>query len=168
MIKRHQRSRLRRIMRGYQALKRSGRLDRIAAVKQALTEHPLKFTDQDFSPVVMGRPSESCEIIVRQYLLTRCGGLNLNRALLLALGKKLGRVVFYLPREWREVLSKHGFEVAHLRSAWLWQLYVFALLLYGMVKIGKIALAGITSGKSIDTGKRLRYRSCKVDYCTLF
>lgn len=148
MIKKRQRSRLRRIMRGYETLKRSGRLDRIAAVKQALTEHSLKLTDQDFSRVVMGCGDESGEIIVRQYLLTRVGGLNLNCAILSALGKKQGRVVFYLPKEWREVLTLHGFEVAHLRSAVLWQLYVCAHLLYGVVKIGKIALAGVTSGKS--------------------
>lgn len=154
MIKKYQRSHLRRIMRGYRALKRSGRLDRIAAVKQALTEHSLKLTDQNFSRVVMGHGAESGEIIVRQYLLTRVGGLNLNRALLLAFGKKQGRVVFSLPRKWREVLSEHGFEVAHFRSAMLWQLYVCALLLYGAVKIGKIAFAGITSGKSTDPESR--------------
>jgi polysaccharide biosynthesis PFTS motif protein len=143
-------------MRGYQALKRSGQLARIAAVKQTLTNHSLILTSQDFSPVVMGRGAESSEIIVRQYLLARCGGLNLNRALLLALGKKQGRVVFYLPREWREVLTLHGFEVARLRSAVLWQLYVCAHLLYGVVTIGKIALAGITYGIVTDS-KRKNY-----------
>lgn len=138
-------------MRGYYSMKRAGRLDRITAVKQALTEDPLRLTRQDFSPVVMGQGAESGEIIVRQYLLTRVGGLNLNCALLLALGKKQGRVVFCLPKAWREVLSLHGFEVAHLRSAVLWNIYVCALLLYGVVKIGQIALAGITSGKCTDT-----------------
>lgn len=156
MIKRHQRCRLRRIMRGYQVLKRSGRLDRIAAVKQALTEHSLNLTDKDFSLVVMGCGAESGEIIVRQYLLTMAAGGNLNCALLSTLGKKQARVVFYLPKEWREILSQHGFEVANFRSAVLWQLYVCACLLYGMAKIGKIAFAGITSGKSIDP-KSKRY-----------
>lgn len=150
VIKRHQRSRLRRIMRGCQALKRSGQLDRIAVVKQALTEYPLSLTRQHFSPVVMGCGADSGEIIVRQYLLVRVGGLNLNCALLLALGNEQSSVVFPLPKEWRNVLTQHGFEVAHLRSAVLWQLYICALLLYGVVKIGKIALAGIISGKNVD------------------
>lgn len=149
MIKRHQRNRLRRLMRGYQTLRRSGGLGRIATAKQALTDHPLKLADRDFSTVVMGCGAESGEIIVRQYLLARVGGLNLNCALLLALSKKQGRVVFYLPKVWRGVLSQHGFEVAHLRSAVLWQLYVCAILLYGMVKIGKIALTGTISGKNV-------------------
>ena len=137
-------------MRGYQALKRSGQLDRIAVAKQALTERRLSLTRQHFSPVVMGCGADSGEIVVRQYLLVRVGGLNLNCALLLALGNEQSSVVFPLPKEWRNVLAQHGFEVAHLRSAVLWQLYICALLLYGVVKIGKIALAGIISGKNIS------------------
>ena len=150
IVKRIQRSRLRRIMRGYQALKRSGQLDRIAVVKQALTEHRLSLTRQHFSPVVMGCGADSGEIVVRQYLLLRVGGLNLNCALLLAFGNEQSSVVFPLPKEWRNVLVQHGFEVAHLRSAVLWKLYICALLLYGVVKISKIALAGIISGKNAD------------------
>lgn len=134
-------------MRGYRALKQSGHVDRIAVVKQALTEYSLNLPKGYFSSVVMGAGAISGEIVVRQYLLIRVGGINLNRALLLALGKDHGRVVFPLPREWREVLTQHDFEVAHFRSALLWQFYVCTLLFYGVVKIGKTVFAGITSGK---------------------
>jgi polysaccharide biosynthesis PFTS motif protein len=151
MIKKHQRIQMRHIMRGYRTLKCSGHLDRIDVVKQALTEHLLSLTSKDFSPVVMGHGAESGEIIMRQYLLVHVGGRNLNRALLLAIGKKRGSVIYYLPKEWRAILSQHGFKVAHLRSAMLWQLYVCAFLLYGMMKIGKIVLAAITPWKSTDT-----------------
>lgn len=158
LIKRLQRNRMRRIMRGYRALKQSGHVDRIAVVKQALTERPLNLPKGLFSSVVMGAGAISGEIVVRQYLLIRVGGINLNRALLFALGKKQGRVVFPLPGEWREVLTQHDFDVAHFRSALLWQLYVCALLLYGVVKIGKTVFAGITSGKStVHNQKRHAY-----------
>lgn len=150
IIKRRQRNRLRCIMRGYLILKRSGRLDRIAAVKQALTEHPLALTGQNVSPVVMEEGIESGEIVARQYLLAHVGGFSMNRALLRALGKRQGRVVFYLPREWRDLLCQHGFEVARVRSAALWQLYVFAMLLYGMWTIGRIAIDGIIATRSTD------------------
>lgn len=149
-MKRIQRARLRRIMRGYRVLKASGQFNRIAVVKHALTEHPLNLTSQHFSSFVMGCGASSGEIVVRQYLLNRIGGLNLfnlNGALLLALSKERGRVVYPLAKEWREILVRHGFEVAHFRSALLWQLYVCALLLYGVAKIGKIAIDGITSRK---------------------
>ena len=154
IIKRIHRARLRRIMRGYRLLKQSEHLDRIAAVKQALTESSLRLSKQQFSPVVMGCGSVFGEIVVRQYLLVRIGGLNLNRALLLALGKKHGRVVFPLPSEWREILMRHGFDVAHFRSALLWQLYVCVFLLSGIAKIGKIAFAGVTFGKSSVCNKK--------------
>ena len=145
-------------MRGYRVLKQSGHLDRIAVVKQALTEHPLSLPRGHFSSFVMGCGAASGEIVVRQYLLIRVGGINLNRALLLALASERGQVVFPLPREWREVLTQHDFDVAHFRSALLWQFYVCALLFYGVVKIGKTVFAGITSGKiMVHNQKRHAY-----------
>lgn len=127
-------------------------LGQIATVEQALTEHTLALSGDSFSPIVMGREAESGEIVVRQSLLSRIVGPKLNSALLYALGKKQGRVVFRLPREWREVLARHGFKVAHLRSAILWHSYVCAHLLWGIAKIGKIALAGISIRRRADSG----------------
>lgn len=145
-------------MRGYRVLKQSGHLSRIADVKQELTDHPLGMNSQHFSSIVMGAGAASGEIIVRQYLLIRVGGVNLNRALLLALGKERGRVVFPLPREWRNILTRHNFEVDHFWSALLWQLYILTLLLYGVATIGKIAFAGIISTKrTVFNQKRYAY-----------
>lgn len=141
-------------MRGYRRLKQSGQLDKIAVVKQALTVHPLNLSGRSFSSMVMGYGAASGEIIVRQYLLLRLGSINLNRALLLASADESGCVVSPLPREWREVLVRHGFKVAHLRSALLWQLYVVALLLYGVLKIGMTVFAGATSRKYADAESR--------------
>jgi len=147
-------------MRGYRVLKQSGHLDRISAVNQALTEHTLDLPKANFSFYVMGCGAEFGEIVVRQYLLIRVGGINLNRALLLALGKDNGRVVFPLPNEWREILTQQGFKVANFRSALLWQFYVCALLLYGVATIGKIVFAGIFSGKRVVLNqKRYTYFS---------
>jgi polysaccharide biosynthesis PFTS motif protein len=132
-------------MRAHLFLRRSGEVDRIAKVKQALTEHRLNLANHSFSSTIMGKGAENGEIVIRQYLLERVGGLALNRALLLALGKNEGRVIFYLPKEWRYILEQHGFKVDHFRSSVLWQLYICAFWLYGVLQIVKIALAGITS-----------------------
>jgi polysaccharide biosynthesis PFTS motif protein len=137
-------------MRGYRKLKQSEQLDRIPLVKQTLTEQPLNLTNNHFSAYLMGAGASSGEIVVRQYLLLRLGGINLNCALLLALGKEHGQVVYPLPKEWRDVLKQHGFNVANLRSSLLWQLYIFAALLYGVALIGKIVFAGIASVKNKD------------------
>jgi len=143
IVGRIRRSRLRQVMRGYRKLRGSGRLDRIATVKQTLTERPLNMINGQLSSAVMGCGAAAGELVIRQYLLVRVGGINLNRALLLASRKINARVVFPLPREWREIVAQQGFEIASFRSALLWQLYVVALLLHGIVKIGKIALAGM-------------------------
>ncbi|MBK8893366.1 MAG: polysaccharide biosynthesis PFTS motif protein [Propionivibrio sp.] len=147
MMKRIQRARLRRIIRGYRVLKQSGQLDRIAVVKQALTEHPLELPKPYFASLVMGAGAASGEIVVRQYLLIRVGDISLNCALLLALSEEQGRVVFPLPREWRDVLTQHGFKVARFKSAVLWQCYVCALLVYGVAQIVRVVFAGPGSGK---------------------
>ena len=132
-------------MRGYRQLKKTGGLARIAEAKQALTELFLDRVNRGLSATVMGQGGGVGEAVVRQYLLLRVGGLNLNRALLVSLGRKDGRVVFGLPREWRELLARYGFKVARFRSGLLWQLYVAALLGYGLLQIGKVGLAGLFS-----------------------
>lgn len=137
-------------MRGYRRLKQSGQLTRIATVKEAFTEHPLGLGREHFSSVVIGRGAVHGEIIVRQYLLIRIGWVNLNRALLLALSKKRGKVVFPLPKEWREILTENHFEVARLRSSLLWQLYVCIALLYGVMQICRISFAGLSSEKNTN------------------
>ncbi|RTY34214.1 polysaccharide biosynthesis PFTS motif protein [Chlorobium phaeovibrioides] len=151
LIKRHQRSRLRQIMRGYRLLKESGQMDKIALVKQALTEHCLGLKRNHFSALIMGAGKDFSELITRQYLLVRFGGLDLNRALVRASVDEKGKVIFPMPRQWRAVLMEHDFKIAHFRSAILWQFYVFAFLFYGMLQIVRIAVTGLFDQSTINT-----------------
>lgn len=144
-IKKIKRSRLRRIMRGYRVLKQSGQIDLIAKVKEALTEQEFSLSAKDFSACLMGAGCSYGEIVVRQYLLIRIGGLGLNQALLHALGKNGGKVIFPLPKEWRVTISSYGFEVADTRSSILWHLYIFGAWLYGVLQIAKVILSGFKS-----------------------
>ncbi len=132
-------------MRGYRLLKQSGRIDLIAKVKEALTEQEFSLSAKDFSPCIMGAGCSYGEIVVRQYLLIRIGGLNLNQALLHALGKSDGKVIFPLPKEWRATISKYGFDVANIRSSLLWQIYIFGVWLYGVLQIAKVLFSGFKS-----------------------
>lgn len=160
LIKRYRRNQLRRIMRAYLNLRRMKAVDIIQSIKHDLTEHHLNLSSMHFSPTIMGEEAALGETIVRQYLLTRVGGLELNRALLSAIGKKNGCVVFYLPKEWRVILMQHGFKVAHFRSSILWQLYVGAVLVYGMLEIGRGIMVGLFSRKEENLEQK-RY-SCFV------
>ena len=141
-IKKNKRSRLRRIIRGYRQLKQSGRIDLIAKVKEALTEQEFGLSTKDFSSYMMGAGCWYGEIVVRQYLLIRIGGLGLNQALLYALGKPTGKVVYPLPKEWRVTITKYGFDVANIRSRLLWYIYILGAWLYGILQIAKIIFSG--------------------------
>ncbi len=131
-------------MRGYRYLRSTGSLGKIVEVKSSLTTQPLKAQG---NPSTFGHEAIDCskEKIVRQYLLLRIGGVNLNRALLFSLGKKGGTVAFPLPREWREVIASHGFRVDNKKCAILWWGYICALFLYGVAQYIKIASSGLFS-----------------------
>jgi polysaccharide biosynthesis PFTS motif protein len=144
-IKKIKRSRLRRMMRGYRQLKQSGQIDLISKVKQSLSEQQLNLTNKDFSVFLMGAGYFYGEIVVRQYLLFRIGGLNLNQALLYASGKRGAKVIYPLPKLWRATIGKHGFKVANLRSSLLWQLYIIGAFLYGVFQIFKVIFSGLAS-----------------------
>ena len=127
------RKRLRRTLRGYRFLKTLNQLGRIAAVSQMLTNTKLSQCESLVSKLIFGAGLKDAERIIRQYLLLRLGGLNLNKALLYASGKSHTKVVYPLPIEWRKILRQHGFIVAEWRSALLFNVYVFLLLMFGFI-----------------------------------
>lgn len=124
-------------MRGYRLLKISSQLGKITAVKEVLTGARLNQCSRRASKCIFGAGLQDAELIIRQYLLIRVGGLSLNEALLRALGKPGSYVVHPLPPEWRNVVAQHGFNVAKIRSALLWNGFIVLLLAYGIVQIVK-------------------------------
>lgn len=144
VVKRWRRSRLRDVIRGHRVLKQSGNLGFIANIQSVLTETSLGLEARDFALPIFGAAIGSGELVVRQYLLLRIGGLNFSAALLRTLlpGKQL---VFPMPFQWRAVLEKHGFQPSHWRCELLWKFYTFAAWGYGVVQIGRALLAAITS-----------------------
>jgi polysaccharide biosynthesis PFTS motif protein len=128
------------MMRGYRNLKKAGRLKFITTIKNELTTHQLSVNKKFYFRQLFGAGIESAELIVRQYLLLRIGGTNLNRALLLAAGKADTSVVFSMPPEWVDTIEQYGFKVNRLKSALMWRLYVLMMFLNGVLKIIKIVL----------------------------
>jgi polysaccharide biosynthesis PFTS motif protein len=156
IIKRIQRARLRQMMRGYRYLKKSNRLGCITAIKQELTVQTFKLSPEFFSSTIMGASLHSSEVVLRQYLLLRIGGLNLNQALLTSAGKPAARVVFPMPSQWRDVVERHGFVVNRFRSALRWQLFVLGLWMLGVAKATRILLDRKTT-VSLDFEKSYAY-----------
>lgn len=134
------RSRLRRIMRGYRNLKKSEMFDAISTIKRELTTCNLSIDERFFSARFFGAGLPFAELIIRQYLLVRIGGLNLNRALLFAAGKSGGKVIFPMPSQWIQVVEKNGFEVNRLASNLMWAGYVIVAYCYGLFATGGILM----------------------------
>jgi len=134
------RVRLRRIMRGYSNLKKSGRLSSISIIKRELTTCNLNIEERFFSASFFKAGLESAELIVRQYLLVRVGGWNLNRALLNAAGKSGGKVVMAMPPQWFKVIEANGFEVNRKASKVMWTVYIIGAYFYGIFSICKILI----------------------------
>ena len=153
-IKRLKLNKLRRIMRGYRALKQSGQIDRISKLKESLTENSLNISREKFSMIIYGEQGFKCaELITRQYLLLRIGGINLNRALLYSLGKKNSRVIFPLPKNWIEQLSSHGFKVNKAASLILWNFYLITALGYGFTQYFRIGFSRGMRSRSFNSEK---------------
>lgn len=133
VLKLTSRSRFRRVMRGYRFLKESNQLGLIAAVKNELTNTRFGKIDRNASRLFFGAGAAQAELITRQYLLTRIGGIGLNKALLYSLGAKGYPVIYPMPKLWQQVVARHGFPVARMRCSLAWAGYVGIFWVYGML-----------------------------------
>ena len=129
-------------MRGYRSLRETGKLRRIAAVKEALTITPVFASKRD-SEVFVGVSGTAFEIAARQFLLVRLVGTGLGEALLISIGRRNAPVVYPLPGPWRKILRDHGFPVAEYMSAFLWLCVVALYLASGIFVILKLAMADV-------------------------
>jgi len=121
-------------------------------INQSLTDQPLRISEQNISPYVVGCGSSIGEIIVRQYLYHRLvAGNKLNRAIVLSFSSKNKKVVFPLPKEWRDIIEQHGIKVARLRSSVYWWAYITSALFYGLFKTVVIAITEIKIGIGSQT-----------------
>jgi polysaccharide biosynthesis PFTS motif protein len=148
------RARVRKAMRGFKILRDSGRLEIIASVNQDLTICHLGIPEHCFSRIIMGAAKANAELALRQYLLVRLCGVNLNKALLCAVVDPCSGVSFQLPRPFRHVLEKHGFKVNHYRCAMLWQLYCIMLFCFGVVTIFRLFAKSFISSSVESSGQQ--------------
>lgn len=139
------RAQLRQFIRGYQKLRQSNKLSLIADIKTKLTETSLGEKKPTLSAGIFRINGSQREIAVRQYLLHRYGGIYLNQAILRAVSRPAGRVIFPLPKVWRSIIEESGVPVANLFSEILWVASISALLLFGILKGLGIFLSSIAS-----------------------
>ncbi|MDP2904709.1 MAG: polysaccharide biosynthesis PFTS motif protein [Candidatus Omnitrophota bacterium] len=134
-LKRAARSRLRRIMRGYRFLKESNQLGLIVAVQNDLINTHFGRVGRNASKIFFGTGVAQAELITRQYLLARIGGIGLTKALLCSLGVKGSPVVYPMPKLWQQVVARHGFSVARMRCSFAWAGHLLLFWGYGVLSI---------------------------------
>ena len=155
-IKRANRSRLRRIMRGYRFLKKTDQLSLIVAVYDELTNTRFGKIDCSASKLFFGAGVRKADLVIRQYLLTRIGGLGLNKALLYSLGVNGSSVIYPMPGLWQEIVAKYGFRVARIRCSLAWIGYIGLFFGYGVLLIAKelyVSLREIIRPRSLILGR---------------
>jgi polysaccharide biosynthesis PFTS motif protein len=143
----HKRRNIRNYIRGYLTLKKSSQVNKIAETKRILSDTKLDINEENFSSFIIGTAIKSgdIEICIRQYLLLRVGAVGLNKALLTGISKKNKKIIYYIPKQWRKILTENEFKVADVRSEILWNCYLFALVLYGFTKLTTILLRGLSN-----------------------
>ncbi len=133
------------MMRGYRILRTNKQLPRIMDTKISLTNQVLDIPRTKTSQIIFGAGILNAELAVRQFLLVRSGGFNLNKALLKSLGNGENPIAYHLPPIWRKIVANHGFTVSHFRSAMVWQGFLVGCLGYGVIQIFKHSLNGFKS-----------------------
>jgi polysaccharide biosynthesis PFTS motif protein len=106
------------MMRGYARLKAQGRMGVVAVIREELTVTPIADAGMLASPLLR-LDGNVIERTLRQLLIIRHLQTPLPEALYRSAGRGLP-VVFPMPRVWREVVARKGFEVAGRRCALLW------------------------------------------------
>lgn len=127
------------MMHGYRILKSNNQLGWIRRAKRGLADTQLGSITSIVSRHLFGAGTESAAQIVQQYVLTRIGGISLNKALLLSIGSNNSPVIFPLPKEFQSTLAHNGFVVSRRGCSALWIAYVGALWGYGVLSIAKHA-----------------------------
>lgn len=130
-LARRRRSAMRRYMRGYRIMHATGRGDTVEDLRRELTLTSLHDQRAQAPSVIFDAQSAEAERAVRQFLMVRVGGLDLNRALLAGIAEPERAIAHPMPAQWRRVIEAAGWRVDHLRSRLLWAGWLLSMLAQG-------------------------------------
>lgn len=116
---------LRKALQGYDVLRSEGNLSRIFDLKQELTTTPISCINGKASRLLFGAGFLKAELIIRQYLLSIWGGVELNKQLLSSYADTVKGSIYTLPEEWRMIIGKYGINVANDASDRAWKRFMF-------------------------------------------
>ena len=116
-----------------------------------LVEMPLGIPKSKVSKHLFGAATEKANDAIRDFLIARVGQYSLNKSSLVSLEKEKGQIVHPLPKIWREKIRSLGWRVSEIKSALMWQGFLFLCFGYGGFLLTKTSLLGIlTSFRKIE------------------
>jgi polysaccharide biosynthesis PFTS motif protein len=143
-------------MRGYRILKETNQFGLIRKIKRELASVHITQINKTVSELFFGEGCKDAELIVRQYLAMRVGGIGLEKALLYSIGSNGNPVVYPLPKVFQSVLIANNFKVSSGRCSALWIAYVGLIWCYGLLIIARqfyAALRNVFNSTSVRTEK---------------
>jgi polysaccharide biosynthesis PFTS motif protein len=125
---------LRGVIKAYKKIQREGDRLFIGAVHEALTLKELDCGNRNLHRFFLGEAHENAEVCLRQILLKRLIGRNLNSRLLMCMTNRDRKLVYPLPDEWVEVLNSMGIKVAKYRAKLLFWCFSVVVLIHDSLK----------------------------------
>ena len=141
--KRYKHRQLSAMMRGYRVLRANNLLPRIMDAQIALVEMPLGIPEGKIPSYLFGSAADKANEAIRDFLITRVGQYSLNKSLLISMGQKEGWIVYPLPGIWRKKIRSLGWRISEIKSALMWQGFLFFCFFYGAFLLTKNLLLAV-------------------------
>lgn len=122
-------------MRGFNTLKKEGKLDFITIIKNDLSNIVLNCNSTNSSSLVFGAGKWTCELVLRQFLVEKVLSLEFNKELLRSMNRPEKEIKHPLPPEWRSAITEHGFKAKTLTNKLLWQRFLLGYFFLGIATI---------------------------------
>jgi len=153
-------------MRGYRYLKESNQLDLITEIRVKLNNTYLNKINTTSRKLIYGAGIHNAELITRQFLLSKLGGIKMNKILLYSLGDKGSPLIYPMPFQWQIIVRNYGFHVARIRCSLSWISYVGLFWCYGVFTIVKqvfISIHEMVHPQLSHFGKYVYFDSLKAN-----
>lgn len=140
---------------GYRKITQSNKIGMLRRVQESLVDCHFDAIDNYALDKVYNASKTNAELITRQFLLQRHSGTKMNDALLYSIGNE-SKIVYPLPKEWRETLKENGFQIDTIKSMILWVGLIALYFGYGVLFIGRCVINSLSSifiKRSLDPGK---------------
>lgn len=148
------RSRLRSRIRGYAWSERNEGFVVVRELKNSLTN--VRVLDVDTGePWFFGASAASVELLVRQFIYERYGGVSLNRALYQSWGDRKP-ISLAMPSVWQDRLDARGWKVNRIASMLRWQCVVLTRMCHGLLVATRLVvlLWRTVVDRSVDSSTR--------------